>query len=154
MPKHHSVTPTTTSQFHTFTCMSIQPHMPKCTHTHTHTLSTGDPGAFLIEAKWFVCFCSSNENRLSGIYTSSADLTTYTFPSCCRSSLAKTDMWRGPELWFQTETQHEHHLCSLWLMMAPWQHKYELLKLGNLEDEFVFRREWFENGLRELNSIV
>lgn len=51
----------------------------RCTHTH---VLTQRPGAFLIEAKWFVCFYPSNENRLSGIYTSSADPTTYTFPSC------------------------------------------------------------------------
>lgn len=79
------------------------------THTHWRTLNR-DPGAFLIEAKWFVCFYSSNENRLSGIYTSSADLATYTFPSCLCCSLAKTDMWKGPEFGFQTATRHEHYL--------------------------------------------
>lgn len=90
MPKHHSV-------------------IPSFSHTRTLALNQ-DPGAFLIEAKWFVCFYSSNENRLSGIYTSSADLTTYTFPSCFLCSLAKTDMWKGPELGFQTATQHEYYL--------------------------------------------
>lgn len=40
-------------------------------------------------------------------------------------------MWKGPELGFQTATQHEHYLC-LWLTMAPRQDKYELLKQGKV----------------------
>lgn len=100
MPKHHSVTPSSV----------------KTRHTHIRTL-TQHPGAFLIEAKWFVCFYSSNENRLSGIYTSSADLTTYTFPSCF-CAVAKRDMWKGAELGFGTTTQHGHGLC---VFGSQWQ---------------------------------